>query len=262
MWRCLAVHYRGDRKQLEKFTTREALNLAREYYENPKLKRENVRATKLVDMEGISRFNINIRSFEPRANSEKAPWRLDYGHNQYGKCRKDDINLGMLDGHCFYIKKMDVLTQSWECEVCKQLFTRGDNLASHKERECEGVKVKIICEGKKVKRIPSKSEKAIYDDSYSYEACQWIECMSEKTGLHIHHALCGHGGERVVKNGKGRECKVDGYEPITKTVYEYNGCKWQGCPCQPNRTAKDEERYAKTEEKERVIRAVGYSLGM
>ena len=28
MWRCLAVHYRGDRKQREKFTTREALNLA------------------------------------------------------------------------------------------------------------------------------------------------------------------------------------------------------------------------------------------
>ena len=49
MWRCLAVHYRGDRKQREKFVTREALNLAREYYENPKLKRENVRATKLVD---------------------------------------------------------------------------------------------------------------------------------------------------------------------------------------------------------------------
>ena len=165
MWRCLAVHYRGDKKQREKFTTREALNLACEYYENRKLKRENVRATKLVDMEGISRnFNINIRIFEPRANSEKAPWRLVYGHNQYRKCWKDGINLGMLDGHYFYIKKMDVLTQSWECEVCKQLFTRGGNLAGHKERECEGVKVKIICEGNKVKRIPSKSDKVFYDD--------------------------------------------------------------------------------------------------
>ena len=105
MWRYLAVHYRGDKKQCEKRTTREALNLACEYYENPKLKRENVRATKLVDMEGISwKFNINIRIFEPRTNSEKAPWRLVYGHNQYRKCREDDINLGMLDGHCFYIK--------------------------------------------------------------------------------------------------------------------------------------------------------------
>ena len=84
MWRCLAVHYRRDRKQRERFTTREALNLAREYYENPNLKREDVRATKLVDMEGISlKLNINIRIFEPRVKSEKAPWRLLYGHNQY-----------------------------------------------------------------------------------------------------------------------------------------------------------------------------------
>ena len=34
MWRCLTVHYRGDRKQHEKRTTRGTLNLAREYYES------------------------------------------------------------------------------------------------------------------------------------------------------------------------------------------------------------------------------------
>ena len=102
MWQCLAVHHRGDKKQREKFATWEALNLAREYYGNPKLMRENLRATKLVDMEGISqKFNINIRIFKPNTNSEKAPWRLVYGHNQYRKTRKDDIDLGMLDGHCF-----------------------------------------------------------------------------------------------------------------------------------------------------------------
>ena len=108
--------------------TREALNLARELYQNPNLERRDVRATKLVDMEGISRkFNINIRIFEPRKNSERAPWGLMYGHNQYRIGRKDDINLGMLDGHGFYIKKFDVLTQSWECEVCKKLvYTRRE----------------------------------------------------------------------------------------------------------------------------------------
>ena len=190
MWWCLAVHYRGNRKQREKFATRKAVNLAREYYENPRLKREDVRATRLVDMEGIAiKFNINIRIFEPRTNSEKAPWRLVYGHNQYRKGRKDDINLGMLAGHCFYIKKMDVLTQSWECEVCKQLFTREHDLRRHKERECEGVKTTIICQGKKEKRMPSKSEKVFYDENFSYAACQWPEAMSEQTRRHIHHAL-------------------------------------------------------------------------
>ena len=91
-------------------------------------------ATRLVDMEGIAqKFDINIRVFEPRTNSEKAPWRLVYGHNQYRKGRKGDINLGMLEGHCFYIKKMNVLTQSWECEVCKQLFTR-----EHRSQKTQG----------------------------------------------------------------------------------------------------------------------------
>ena len=259
MWRCLAVHYRGDRKQREKFATREALNLAREYYVDPNLKRGDVRATKLVDMEGISKkFNVNIRIFEPRTNSGKAPWRLVYGQNQYRKGRKDDINLGMLGGHCFYIKKMDVLTQSWECEVCNQLFTRGENLARHKAQECEGVKTTIICPGKKVKRIPSKSEKVFYDESFSYAACQWIEAMAEQTGRHIHHALCGHGGERVID--KEEKCKVDGYEPISKTVYEYNGCKWHGCLCRPDRTNVDRNRYVATKDKEKVIKELGYNL--
>ena len=262
LFRCLAVHNRGDRKQREKRTTREALNLAREYYENSKLKREDVRATKLVDMEGIARkFDLNIRIFEPKTNSEKAPWRLVYGQNQYRKGRRDDINLGMLGGHCFYIKKMDVLTQSWECEVCKQLFTREYHLRRHKAQECEGVKTTIICQGKKVKRIPSNSEKVFYDESFSYAACQWLEAMAEQTGRHIHHALCGHGGERVMRNSLGHELyKVDGYEPITKTVYEYNGCRWHGCLCRPDRTNVDKNRYVATKDKEKVIKELGYDL--
>ena len=107
----------------------------------------DVRATKLVDMKGISRkFNISIWIFESKTNSEKAPWRLVYDNNQYRKCREDDTNLGMLGGHCFYIKSLDVLTESWECEVCRQSFMRGANLTRHTENECEGVKTKIICE--------------------------------------------------------------------------------------------------------------------
>ena len=190
-----------------------------------------MRATRLVDMEGISRkFNINIRIFEPKTNYEKASWRLVYGQNQCRKGRKGDINLGMLAGHCFYIKKMDILTQSWECEVCKQLFTRKHDLRRHKELECEGVNTTIICQGEKVKRMPSESEKVFYGESFSYAACQWLEYMSIETGRHIHHALCGHGGERVMRNSLGHEFYlVDGYDPVTKTVYEYQGCRWHGC---------------------------------
>ena len=64
-----------------------------------------------------------------------------------------------------------------------------------------------------------------------------------------------------MRNSLGHELyKVDGYEPITKTVYEFNGCKWHGCPCRPNRTNVDRNRYVATKDKEKVIRELGYNL--
>ena len=51
-----------------------------------------------------------------------------------------------------------------------------------------------------------------------------------KTGKHIHHKMCGNGGERTVNvwvlNDKGKKTPVsflvDGYEPETKTVYQFH----------------------------------------
>ena len=52
----------------------------------------------------------------------------------------------------------------------------------------------------------------------------------EKEGRHIHHALCGNGRKRVMLNSFGHELYlVDGYNPVTKTIYEYNGCRCHGC---------------------------------
>ncbi|XP_057310306.1 uncharacterized protein LOC130648282 [Hydractinia symbiolongicarpus] len=165
----------------------------------------------------------------------------------------------MLDGHCFYIKKIDVLTQHWKCMVCKQRFTQVCHLARYTKKECEGKNPIIICKGKKVKRMPSKSEKIFYGDGFSYDACKWLEHMSRETGRHIHHALCGHGRERVIRNDFGDEVyKVDGYEPETETVYEYHGCKWHGSPCQGTNTNKN--RYIATKSKEEGIRKLGYNL--
>ena len=112
VWRCLAIYTRGSAKRETERITREALTLAREYYGNDKLKRQDVRATRLVDFEGIAKkFSINISVYEPKKNSEKAPWRLVYGQNLC-KEKLDKINLGMFGGHCFYIKNMDVLCQN------------------------------------------------------------------------------------------------------------------------------------------------------
>jgi len=49
--------------------------------------------------------------------------------------------------------------------------------------------------------------------------------------LHIHNAYCGHGGERVIAGAL-----VDGYEPTTKTVFQYHECHWHGCPAHCKQT--------------------------
>ena len=85
--------------------------------------------------------------------------------------------------------------------------------------------------------------------------------MSDETGNHIHHALCGHGGERVIRDSNGNEvCKVDGYEPTTKTIYQYHGCKWHGCTCLPNRTNADENQYVTTKGMEKFFKGRGYNV--
>ena len=71
-----------------------------------------MRPTKLVDFEGIARHhNVNIMLYEPKKDKGKdagSVWRLVYGKIQH-KHDLPTINMGLLKGHCFYIKKMDVL---------------------------------------------------------------------------------------------------------------------------------------------------------
>ena len=65
VWRCLALYKRKDVKRRAERSTKEALNLAREFYIDNKLKRKDVRAIELVDFEGIAKhFNVNIMLYE------------------------------------------------------------------------------------------------------------------------------------------------------------------------------------------------------
>ena len=68
----------------------------------------------------------------------------------------------LFGGHCFYIKKMDVLCGRWGCKEWRQLFTRNKNLIKHLKAEgCAGGKTKIICSGDKFKHILNSSEKVL-----------------------------------------------------------------------------------------------------
>ena len=138
-----------------------ALNLAREYYDGNNLKKRDVRPTKLVDFDGIAKHqNVNIMLYEPKKDRGKDAgymWQLVYGKVQH-KNNLPTINMGLLGGHCFYIKKMDVLFNWWECKSCRQMFMQNEELTVHlKEERCTERKTKIICSGGKFKHILNSS---------------------------------------------------------------------------------------------------------
>ena len=73
------------KKRPEEDTNREALMLARDFYKNQNLKREDVKPTRLVDFENIAKqFKVNIRLFE-LAKGSKTVWKLVFGKNQFKK---------------------------------------------------------------------------------------------------------------------------------------------------------------------------------
>merc|ERR1711911_67274 len=185
LWRCLAIHknIQSGKPRADLYVCMMALKLAREYYKEPKLKRTDVRETKLVDMEEIAKkFKVNIMVYEPKGKS-KHICKLAYGQRQY-KAKLPTMNVGLFEGHCFYIKDMKVLCQKWECSGCGQVFTDNRNLTKYlREGRCNCGKIKIIFNGDKIKPKMSMSDKVFYrgNTHFSYAGCQWIEAQSKET---------------------------------------------------------------------------------
>ena len=115
----------------------------------------------------------------------------------------------------------------------------------------------------KVEPPPTAYERAFYDRGQaSQSAISWLEKTGKQHGIHIHHALCGHGGERWILGAP-----VDGYDPKSETIFQYHGCRWHGCRrCFADRgtiTAHGknrEELYTATVERTRALRKAGYRV--
>ena len=99
-------------------------------------------------------------------------------------------------------------------------------------------------------------------------ALQWLYLEDLKLGGNrIRHTR--NGGEQVLQI-KGGRVTVDGYDPWTKTVYEFQGCEYHGCrKCKPNRRHVKtfhhpdrtvEELYQVTQRKLDLLRAAGYRV--
>ena len=139
---------------------RDTLNLAHEFYGNPNLHVSDIRLTKLIDFENIaSRFRVDIRLYEPVACSV---WKIVFGQVQH-RGSLSNVDIGLFEGHCIYMKDLNILTNHWECVRYTQRISRQDNYNRHiTEKQCTGGQPKFVCDGSKFKCIMRNSEKICY----------------------------------------------------------------------------------------------------
>ena len=105
-------------------------------------------------------------------------------------------------------------------------------------------------------------------DNYSKSSIQWLEWVIERNRrngkyIQLQHAL--NGGEFRIP---GTNYRADGYEEVSKTVYEFHGCVYHGCPCisgsdrgsttDPITNQSMEELYVVTKKRETHIKSLGY----
>lgn len=99
-------------------------------------------------------------------------------------------------------------------------------------------------------------------------ALQWMYLEDLKLGGNrIKHTR--NGGEQVLLV-KGGKVTVDGYDPVTRTVYEFQGCEYHGCPkCKPYRRQEKafhhpdrtvEAVYQATLRKIELLKQAGYTV--
>ncbi len=61
-------------------------------------------------------------------------------------------------------------------------------------------------------------------DNYSKMSLQWIRWEEHKLGRPIQNALSNRGEYRVM--GASQQYRLDGFDEVTKTAYEFNGQVW------------------------------------
>ena len=265
LWRCIAVH-RGARPDRSTTAARE---LAKSFFElrtNP----NNSPKTSLDELDRVERhlnqqadflYWLGIRVYEPEPeNDGDVVWHLR--RNPPAKLT-NILTIGIYEGHAFVIKDISKLARTYACVHFRARFTQACHLQRHTQRCAQG-KTVIDFPAERVEAPQTAFEKTLYPKHCaSQESPRWLEREAERQKIHIHHAMCGHGGERFVER-----FPVDGYAPKTRTVYQYHGYYWHGCPrCYPDREKNIDRnnmtrdyKYKATVKCTRELRDAGYRV--
>jgi len=217
LWRCIAVH-RGARADR---STKEAQSLAKSFY---KLKTADVDCPK-TSLDELDKVEAHLNQgtavsawFGIRVY---VVWHLRRNTNPK---LTNNLTIGIYEGHAFVIKDIARLAKNYACTHCRKRFTKACNPQRHFQT-CSTGKTVIDCPGVRVEASQTAFEKAFYPKhSASKQSLLWLGREAKRRKIHIHHAMCGHGGERWIERAP-----VDGYHHAAKTVFQYQGCHWHGC---------------------------------
>ena len=226
LFRCIAVH-RGAHVRDNMRKTKE---LEKSFFAQRPGLRNRLTDKHLSLLE--KHFKQGIAAYEVQPNGDFVLTHIPANYDQVGIPL---LNMGLYDGHAFLITDLKQVAGTYTCGDCQARFDRADNLARHVANNCSRGQTKITCPNNRIKAPSSVYERAFYpEQTCSFIAIKWLEWEAKKRGIHIHHARCGHGGERQILGAR-----VDGYHPESKTVFQFHGCLWHGCEkCYPEERQK------------------------
>jgi len=168
------------------------------------------------------------------------------------------LTIGIYEGNAFVIKDIGKLAKTYACGNCRQRFRKASSLQRHAQTRAQGKTVMDF----KVEKVEERPAVFYPKHAPSEESLMWLVREAKRRKIHIHHAMCGHGGECWVEGAP-----VDGYNRETKTVFQYHGCHWHECrKCFPHdrdkiiarNDQKREDRYKATMKRTELLRKAGY----
>ena len=226
LFRCIAVH----RGATPKRNMRKTKELEKSFFTQRPGLRNRLTDKHLSLLE--KHFKQGIAAYTVQPNGDFVLTHIPANYAQVGIPL---LNMGIYDGHAFLITDLKQVAGTYTCGDCQARFDRADNLARHAANNCSRGQTKITCPNNRIKAPSSVYERAFYpEQTCSFIAIKWLEWEAKNRGIHIHHARCGHGGERQILGAR-----VDGYHPESKTVFQFYGCLWHGCEkCYPEERQK------------------------
>ena len=226
LFRCIAVHQGAHIR----YNMRKTRELEKSFFTQRPDLRNGLTDKHLSLLE--KHFKQGIAAYTVQPNGDFILTHIPANYDQVGIPL---LNMGLYYGHAFLITDLKQVAGTYTCGECQARFTQSCHLARHVANNCSRGQTKINCLNNRIKAPSSAYERAFYpEQTCSFVAIKWLEWEAKNRGIHIHHARCGHGGERKILGAR-----VDGYHQESKTVFQFHGCLWHGCEkCYPEERQK------------------------